>query len=228
MPTAWQCLGPTASRQKAVEANPDEALREHVQAEAAEEFLSAERHQSDLTPVAVVLPPKRDLVVGRGDESMVGDCDPVGGPGEIVKHVVGPPNGGFRVDDPVVAKEGAKPYGEAALVGESLEVARQPEGPGAKGIPETGDDLAPKDPAQDLDREEEEWARVHPSRAVGREAARRHDAVHVRMVQQCLAPRVKDAEKAERGSEVLRRAGDLEERRRTRLKQQVVDDPFVL
>ena len=43
---AWQCLGAAARRQETVEANPDEALREHVEAEAAEEFLSAERHQS--------------------------------------------------------------------------------------------------------------------------------------------------------------------------------------
>jgi len=39
---------------------------------------------------------------------------------------------------------------------------------------------------------------------------------------------VEDAEDAECGAEMLRRARDLQERRRTRLQQQVVDDPFVL
>jgi hypothetical protein len=48
------------------------------------------------------------------------------------------------------------------------------------------------------------------------------------MMQQRLAPRVEHAEKAERSAEVLRRPRDLEERRRTRLKEEVVDDPFVL
>jgi hypothetical protein len=48
------------------------------------------------------------------------------------------------------------------------------------------------------------------------------------MVQQRLAPRVEDAEKPERGTEVLRCAGDLEERRGTRLEEQVVDHPFVV
>ena len=52
----------------------DKALREHVEAEAAEEFLRAERHQSDPTPVSVVLPPKRHLVLGHGDEPMVGEA----------------------------------------------------------------------------------------------------------------------------------------------------------
>ena len=113
-------------------------------------------------------------------------------------------------------------------MGEVLEVSRQRERAGAKRVPETGDDLAAKDATQDLHRQEEGRARVHPPRAVARETARGHDAVHVRMMQQRLAPRVEDAEKAECGAEVLRRAGDLEERRRTRLEEQVVDDAFVL
>src|SRR4249920_1233877 len=48
------------------------------------------------------------------------------------------------------------------------------------------------------------------------------------MMQQRLAPRVEDAEKAECGAEVLRRPGDLEERRRTRVEEQVVHHAFVL
>ena len=92
---AWQCLGATARRQETVEANPDEALRQHVEAEAPEEFLRAERHQSDLAPVAVVLPPKRHLVVGHGDEPMIGDRDAVGVPREIVEHVARAAEGGF-------------------------------------------------------------------------------------------------------------------------------------
>ena len=109
---AWQGLGATARRQETVEANPDEALREHVEAEAAEEFLRAEGHQPDLAPVAVVLPPKRHLVLGHGDEPMIGDRDAVGVPREIVQHVTGAAERGLGVDDPVVAKERAKPRRE--------------------------------------------------------------------------------------------------------------------
>jgi hypothetical protein len=67
-----------------VEANPDEALRQHVEAEASEEFLGAERHQSELTAVTVVLPPKRHVVVGDGHESMIRDRDSMRVPGQIV------------------------------------------------------------------------------------------------------------------------------------------------
>jgi hypothetical protein len=69
---------------------------------------------------------------------------------------------------------------------------------------------------------------MHPPRAVARETARGHDAMHVRVVQEGLPPGVEDAQKAERGAEVLRRPGDLEERRRTRVEEQVVDHAFVL
>src|SRR5258708_36016330 len=62
VPAPWQRLGATARGQEAVEANPDEALREHVEAEAPEEFLGAEGHETDRAPVAVILPPKRDRV----------------------------------------------------------------------------------------------------------------------------------------------------------------------
>ena len=59
---------------KAVEADPDEALRYHVEAE---------------TPVAVVRPPKHDVVLRHGDESMVGRRNPVGLPREKCQQVTG-------------------------------------------------------------------------------------------------------------------------------------------
>jgi len=52
--------------------------------------------------------------------------------------------------------------------------------------------------------------------------------VHVRVVQERLPPGVEDAQKAERGAEMLRRACDFQERRGTRLEEEVVHHPFVL
>ena len=54
---------------------------------------------------------------------------------------------------------------------------------------------------------------------IGREAARRHDAVHVRMADQGLPPRVEDAQHANLRAEVARVGGDLAERRRARLEE---------
>jgi hypothetical protein len=50
----------------------------------------------------------------------------------------------------------------------------------------------------------------------------------MRVVQQILAPRVEHAEETNRRAEVLYVGGELEERRRARLEEQVVHDGFVL
>ena len=52
--------------------------------------------------------------------------------------------------------------------------------------------------------------------------------MYVRVVQERLPPGVEDAQKAERGAEMLRRACDLQERRGTRLEEEVVHHPFVV
>ena len=102
------------------------------------------------------------------------------------------------------------------------------EGAGAKRVEQTRDDFPAKHATQDLHGQKERRARMHPPRPVGRETAGGHDAVHVRVVQERLPPGVEDAQKAKRGAEVLRRARDLEECRRTRLEEEVVHHPFVL
>jgi hypothetical protein len=93
-PAQGQVVGSASSREKAVEANPDEASREHVQAQPTEEFVGADGHDPDLTAVGVVLPAKRDAVVGDVDEPMIGNRDAVRVTREVVQHVT-PPKGGL-------------------------------------------------------------------------------------------------------------------------------------
>ena len=69
---------------------------------------------------------------------------------------------------------------------------------------------------------------MHPLRAVGRETADGNHAVEVGMVQQILPPRVEHAEETNRCAEVFGVGGDLEERRRARVEEQVVHDGLVL
>ena len=69
---------------------------------------------------------------------------------------------------------------------------------------------------------------VHPPRAIGRQAADRHHAVHVRMVQHLLAPRVEHTQQADRRTEMLRIGGDLEQRGGAGAEEQIVDDALVL
>ena len=54
---------------------------------------------------------------------------------------------------------------------------------------------------------------------IGRQTTGRHDAMHVRMADQGLAPRVEDAQHADLRAEMPRVGGDLAERRRARLEE---------
>ena len=65
---------------------------------------------------------------------------------------------------------------------------------------------------------------MDPARLIGRESARRNDAMEVRMEEQVLSPRVQDAEEADLRSEVFRIRGDFEHGCRAGAEQQVVQD----
>ena len=87
-----------------------------MQKEAAEEFVGVERQRAHLTAVPIVLPPKRDRVVGDGDEPVIGDGDAVRVPREVVQHVGGAAKGRLGVDHPrlVMERSEPRPKGEVA------------------------------------------------------------------------------------------------------------------
>ena len=103
--TGREIVGAASGREQAKVADADEALRQDVQEKATEEFIDVERQRADLTPVPIVLPPKRDRVVGDGDEPVIGDGDAVGVPREVVQHVGRAAKGRLRIDHPRLAIE---------------------------------------------------------------------------------------------------------------------------
>jgi hypothetical protein len=68
---------------------------------------------------------------------------------------------------------------------------------------------------------------VDPLRPIGRQSARGHDTVDVRMMLEALSPGVKDHESANRHAQALRVGRDLQQRRRRGTKHEVVDDAFI-
>ena len=59
-------------------ADADEAFGQRVQQEAAQELIERQGHQLVFIVVSGIAPAKGDLVIGQGDESMVGDGDAMG------------------------------------------------------------------------------------------------------------------------------------------------------
>ena len=97
-----------------------------------------------------------------------------------------------------------------------------------KGGLESGDKLAAEDTAEHFDGKEEGAARGDPAGVVRSEAAGGEHAVDMRMMLQSLVPGMEHAEEADLGSEVPGIASDLQQSCSAGVKQQVVDQPFVL
>jgi hypothetical protein len=86
-------------------ADAHEAARQQVQEEAAQELFDRQGHQPFLVAMSGVSPTEGDLVLRKGDESVVGDGDAVSIGAEIAQRVFRPTEGRFGVDDPVVAEQ---------------------------------------------------------------------------------------------------------------------------
>jgi len=75
---AWQQGGASSVGEEAEVADADEALREQVKQETPQELVARDGHQFLLIVIGGVVPAEGDLVIGQGDESVVGDGDAMG------------------------------------------------------------------------------------------------------------------------------------------------------
>ena len=161
-------------------------------------------HRLLAPPVGVVLPAEPDLAVLQGDQPVVADRHPVGVPGQVLQHLLRSAEGRLGVHDPLGLGAGGEPALELAGVGQRGELAVEGEPSPVEGGAEQRQELAPEDAAEHAHRQEESRPAGDPARAVGRQPTPRHDAVHMRVVLEVLAPGVEDGQEADLGPEVLR------------------------
>ena len=95
-------------------------------------------------------------------------------------------------------------------------------------LTESGQELAAEQPAQHAHRQEEAGPARSPRASVLAQSTRRHHTVHVRMVDERLAPGMQDGEESEAGTEMLRVVGDLLKRTGRAAEQEIVDEARVL
>jgi len=209
-------------------ADADEAAWEQVQQEAAEELVGGQAHDAPPVAMSGVSPAEADLAVSEADQPAVGDADAMGIRAEIAQRVLGSAEGPLGVDDPVVTEQDSEPGGEAAWLGKRCEVAVELELAFVERSPKPGEELAPEDTAEHLDRQEERTARRDPAGVIRCQAAGGDDAVHVWMMLETLVPGMEHAEEADLRAQVSRIACDLEQRGGTGPEQQAIDHLLVL
>ena len=201
----------------------DEAPWEHVQQEAPEKFLDAERHDFRASSVRVVLPAEVDDAVDETDEAGVGDRDAVRRAPEVLEHLRGPTKRRLGLDDPRRCSELRDQRGELGRV-------RERRRPGGEGQPvlleralESRQIFGAKDDRERLDRKQKRRAPADPTAAVRRQGPARDETVDVEVLGEGLAPRVKDGGDADRATEMARIAAEGEEGLGGGAEQQGVD-----
>ena len=192
--------------------------------EAPEKLHGGQRHRAPLIPVRVILPLKGHTLTVEGDQSMVADRDAMRVAPQIPQHRWRPTEGRFRIDDPVGLEERIDEGVPLRRIAEALGRAGEVQVATPVGATEGSDKFPAKHPTEDLDREEEARVlRPNPILMIGRQTAGGYDTVHVGMADECLPPRVEDAEDADLCTEVARVGGDLTQRGRTRLEEPGVE-----
>jgi len=99
---------------------------------------------------------------------------------------------------------------------------------GMKGGLESGDKLAAEDTTEHFDGKKKGALGGDPASVARSDAACGEHAVDMRMMLQSLVPSMEHAEEADLRAEVTRIASDLQQSCSAGVKQQVIDQPFIL
>jgi hypothetical protein len=112
-----------AACQEAEVPNANEATRQHMEQEPAQELIRRQGQESLLIMVGGVAPPKGDLVVGERDQAMIGDGHAMGVRAQVTEHLLGSAEGRLAVNHPIRPMELANQTLKESGVGESSKQA---------------------------------------------------------------------------------------------------------
>ena len=175
-----------------------------------------------------VAPTKGDLVVGKRDESMVGDGHAMGVPAQILEYILRATEGRFGVDHPVLSEQWPQPGSEDLRLGEQCQIPREAELAVPEGALETGNELAPKNATEHTNRKKEPIVGFNPKRVIERQPTGGNDTMDMRVKLELLVPGMQHAEEADLSTQMSGIAGDFEKCFCTGLEQQTIDDLCVL
>ena len=199
-----------------------------MEQEAAQELFDIQGHEPLLVAMRGIAPAEGDVAIGESDQSGVGDGDTMSVGAEIAQHMFRAAEGRLGVDDPVVTEQYSQPGRECARLGQRQQAAVELELTSMEGVAKSSDELAAEDAAEHADGQEEGTPGGDPACVILSETAGGNDAVDMRMKLQALIPAMQHAEEADLGTEMPWIASDFKQGLCAGMKEQVVDEPFVL
>lgn len=113
-PAQVQCPAAVAVGEQSEVADLDEAGRQDMEQEAADELDRIEVHAAAAVAMTGVSPAKADLSVLEADESSVGDGDPMGVSGQIFQNMLGSAKRRLGIDHPLSSSEASEQRIEGA------------------------------------------------------------------------------------------------------------------
>jgi hypothetical protein len=195
-------------RQEAEMADLDEAGRQDVKQEPADELDRVERQELLLIPVGRVSPAEGHVAIVHIEQAAIGDGHPVRIASQVLEDMLGIAEGRLGIDHPVQSLELSEEPIEFNRLLESSERAAQPEFVSAISAAEQHQELAPKHLGEDFaGQEESRMASADPTGVIRGEAASGNQAVQMRMRTHLLIPSVQHRQEADLGSHAARIGG---------------------
>ena len=214
--------------EEAVVADALKAFGQNVQQEAADELVGSERHRFLSVAVAIVFPAEADPAFLDGKKAVVGESDAMGVSRDISQNLFGAGEGGLGIDAPLCLAGGREVAPEGTAVAKPLKTAVEGQLLGVEGLFQRGKEQPTEQTSEHADGQKELGPAGDPTAAVGRKTATGDDAMQVWMVQQGLAPSVKDGEEAELGAKMFGISGDCAQGFGSGVEQDVVDRSLVV
>ena len=131
--------------------------------------------------MGIIFPAEGNLIVGEGDEAMVGDGDAMGVAGEIAEEMMGTAEGWFGIDDPWLTEQGAQESAEGFLVFQRTKRTGEDQLALLKSSLESGDELATEDTTEYAHWQEEGIAGMDPAGVVGGKTTGGNQTMEMRM-----------------------------------------------
>ena len=206
-----ECPSAIAVGEQAEVADPDEALGQDVEQEAADEFDGIEGHDLDAVIVFGVAPAKAHLAVNEIQKPAVGDGDAVSIAGQVLQHMLGSAEGWLGIDDPFHRTQLPQQGVELTRVGEIGYGAEATEFSFLISLLEQGQHLAPEQAAEHAHGQEEAGSAGDPAGVIEGESTGGNQAMQVRMVAQILTPGVEYGKYPDACTEMARISGDGEQ-----------------
>ncbi len=178
-------------------ADADQAGRQYVKQEAADELGRFQSHGLGPAAISIVLPLEADAAIFERAETMVGNRHAVRIAGQILEDPLGSAKRWFDMDDPWDRGGLLTQELEGGRVGQGMEFPSKAEQPLTKRRAEGSQEDLPEAAAEHTHRQKEGGlAAGDPAGAVRRDAAARYDAMQVRVQVQILTPGMQHGQQA--------------------------------